>query len=360
MSLPYRTRRRLQRLGSAALTIVTLLAIVWLAGVVYLERDIIYTRDGAVLDPEKAAEMNQWPAVEAVPPATDETIPIFYNEGENAISMNADLTRLWGYYISYEDLTRDIAGCRENLAKLEPGTPVMIELKSRYGYFHYSTEVAGAHTATNINIPEVDALIQDLTSRNLYAIARISSFRDQAYGLNNVNQGIFHTSGAYLWADTTGCYWLDPTKPAVISYLTSIVQELKGMGFDEVLLADFNIPASEKAKFNGDRTQALVSAAETMLKSCGNDYFTLSFGVSSSTFPLPEGRCRMYLESVSAQNVGATVAQATVSDPEIRIVFLSDANDTRFDDYGILRPLSASEVLGDRAPNRKDPADGGE
>lgn len=344
MSLPYRTRRRLKALGIAAASLVMVFVIGWLGWVVYLERYIIYTRDGVVLDLD--LDLDQYDeGVVATPPDANETVPIFYNEGSNAQEMNAELTQLWGYYISFDDLAKDINACRDQLALLPAGTPVMIELKSGYGKFHYSTSVPGAELSDSLNIAEVDSLIQDLRSRNLYLIAKVSAFRDRAYGLKNVPQGIYHVNKKGLWPDNNNCYWLNPTNPTVLSYISSIVQELKEMDFDEVLLADFSVPVSDKVYFKEDRTEALKNAANTIIESCGSEYFTISFGVTSSTFPLPEGRTRMYLSGVEAQNVGAVIAQSKVENAEIRIVFLADTNDTRYDEYGVLRPLSASEVL---------------
>lgn len=344
MSLPYRTRRRLKGLGIAALSLLMVFILGWLGWVVYLERYIIYTRDGVELNLD--LDLSQYDeGVVANPPDANETVPIFYNEGSNAQEMNAELTQLWGYYISFDDLAKDINACRDQLATLPAGTPVIIELKSGYGKFHYSTSVPGAELSDSLNIAEVDSLIQDLRSRNLYLIAKISAFRDRAYGLKNVPQGIYHVNKKGLWPDNNNCYWLNPTSSTVLSYISSIVQELKEMDFDEVLLADFSIPVSDKVYFKDDRTEALKNAANTIIESCGSEYFTISFGVSSSTFPLPEGRTRMYLTGVEAQNVGAVVAQSKVENPEVRIVFMVDTNDTRYDAYGVMRPLSASEVL---------------
>lgn len=344
MSLPYRTRRRLKALGIAAASLVMVFVIGWLGWVVYLERYIIYTRDGVVLNLD--LDLDQYDeGVVATPPDANETVPIFYNEGSNAQEMNAELTQLWGYYISFDALAKDINACRDQLALLPAGTPVMIELKSGYGKFHYSTSVPGAELSDSVNIAEVDSLIQDLRSRNLYLIAKVSAFRDRAYGLKNVPQGIYHVNKKGLWPDNNNCYWLNPTNPTVLSYISSIVQELKEMDFDEVLLADFSVPVSDKVYFKEDRTEALKNAANTIIESCGSEYFTISFGVTSSTFPLPEGRTRMYLSGVEAQNVGAVIAQSKVENAEIRIVFLADTNDTRYDEYGVMRPLSASEVL---------------
>ena len=344
MNLPYRTRRRLKTLGIAVLALTMLVAVLSLFWVVYLERYIVYTRDGVVLNLE--LDLDQYDeGVVAHPPDADETVPIFYNEGSNAQEMNAELTQLWGYYISFDALAKDIEGCRNLLATLPAGTPVMIELKSGYGKFHYSTSVPGAELSDSLNIAEVDSLIQDLRSRNLYLIAKISAFRDRAYGLKNVPQGIYHVNKKGLWPDNNNCYWLDPSNPTVLSYVSSIVQELKEMDFDEVLLADFAIPTHDKAYFKGDRMEALTNAANTIIESCGSEYFTVSFGVTSATFPLPEGRTRMYLSGVEAQNVGSVVAVSKLENPEVHLVFLADTNDTRYDAYGVLRPLSASDVL---------------
>ena len=344
MTLTFRTRRRLKRLFIALLSLTMAFILAWLGWVVYLERYIIYTRDGVVLDLD--LDLDQYDeGVVATPPDANETVPIFYNEGSNAQEMNAELTQLWGYYISFDALAKDINACRDQLALLPAGTPVMIELKSGYGKFHYSTSVPGAELSDSLNIAEVDSLIQDLRSRNLYLIAKVSAFRDRAYGLKNVPQGIYHVNKKGLWPDNNNCYWLNPTNPTVLSYISSIVQELKEMDFDEVLLADFSVPVSDKVYFKEDRTEALKNAANTIIESCGSEYFTISLGVTSSTFPLPEGRTRMYLSGVEAQNVGAVIAQSKIENPEIHIVFLVDTNDTRYDAYGVMRPLSASEVL---------------
>ena len=59
MSLPYRTRRRLKALGIAVASLVMVFVIGWLGWVVYLERYIIYTRDGVVLDLDLESDRGQ-------------------------------------------------------------------------------------------------------------------------------------------------------------------------------------------------------------------------------------------------------------------------------------------------------------
>ena len=74
--------------------------------------------------------------------------------------------------------------------------------------------------------------------------------------------------------------------------------------------------------------------------------FTLSFGTSDPTLTLPEGaRSRIYLQNIDASNVDAAVEQTTVPDKAAQVVFLATTNDTRFDKYSVLRPLSAAKTL---------------
>ena len=348
MSIPYRSRKFLKRLFTTVLVLIVLTFLVCIATVAYLKRYVVYTREyGVVLDFNVDTSNSTLNAVVAAPPAADETIPIFYNEGENAIAMNKDLTQIWGYYITSEDLANNLNACRERVALLEAGTAVMIELKNGFGTFNYSTKIAGAPLNSNVDVEAVDAFIQDLRSRNLYIIARISAFRDRSYGMEHVTRGIYHVNKLGLWPDNQHCYWLDPTNTAVLGYVTSVLQEVKELGFHEVVLADFKIPASEKALFKGDKNQALSNAAAVFMENCGgSEVFTLSFMVASSTFQLPEGRCRMYLDTVSAEQVGASAALTSVEDPLVYMVFVTDTNDTRFDEYGVLRPIAASDVLG--------------
>ena len=92
---------------------------------------------------------------------------------------------------------------------------------------------------------------------------------------------------------------------------------------------------------------ALVNAAYWLIQECGGNKFTISFSVNNHEFALPEGRTRMYLEKVPATNVGAVANKVseTVSEAPIRLVFMADTNDTRFNSYGVLRPLSAAPII---------------
>lgn len=346
MNIPYRTRRKLQRLGVIASILALVLVLVWLCWIVWLERYVVYTRDGAIIDFSLDPHLSVGQV--AQPPSNEGSVEIFYNEGSNSTDASNELKQLRGYYIDREALANDLESCKAKLGTLPAGTPIMIDMKNVDGTFNYSSALMDATMNSTVDIVEVDDFIDDLTAGKFYAIARISAFRDYQYGLNHTSMGLSHKDWGmgFLWKDEGGCYWLDPTNPATLSWVLAVIEEVKAMGFNEIVLDEFRIPEHNKIIFNKDRNEALVKAMNTILERCAEENLVISFAVSNPAFPLPEGsRTRIYLNGVSAERVGATAAQVAFEDPTIQLVFVTTANDTRFEEYSVLRPIASSDVL---------------
>ena len=345
MRIPYRTQRILRRLGIVFLIFLMLFIIAWFCSVVFLERHVVYTRDGAMLDMKVSA--NDLVGEVAKPPVGSTGITIFYNEGADAINMSDELQQLDGYFIDIEDLKTNLAGSWDLLEPLKANTPIMIDLKGGYGSAYYSSTLPGIITSSEVSVASVDEMIGFMNEKNFYTIARISALRDYNYGLNHVSSGLMHVNGLGLWPDEGHCYWLDPTKEDTINWITSIIKEIKNMGFDEVVLTDFRFPDTEMIRFDGDKAEALVNAASQLITKCADKDFAVSFEVPSHDFALPEGRTRMYLERVAASNVGSVASKVSevIPDPQLRLVFIAETNDSRFNDYGCLRPISTSTAM---------------
>ena len=349
MSMTYRTRRRLQRFGVTALIVLVVLLIAWFCSVIWLQRYVVYSADGAQVDFELGDA--GFAGVVATPPQAQGGVSIFYNEGSDAIEISKDLSPN-GYYVDYTMLLKSMDTLEAAVDLIPSGTPVMIELKSGYGVFFYSTKISGAKTSESlagaIGIDRVDAFIQKLKDKGCYMIAKVSAFQDYEYGNNNVTTGLYMTSRAGLWMDDQGCYWLDPASAGAQSWITSAVLELKNMGFHEVMLSNFRFPTSDAYIYTGDKTAALQNAMQNLLTSTASDSgtFTLSFGTNDPTLTLIDGaRSRIYFEGIDAANVQTTADQSTVADKQAQIVFLATTNDTRFDSYSVLRPLTAAETI---------------
>jgi hypothetical protein len=338
MNIPYRTRRVLKRLAVILLIVCLIIAVAALVWFLWLQRFVVYTRDkGAVFDmslPDKIAsgELAQKPK----PP---EDISIYYNEGENSLNTSNDLQQFVGYYADTAALADGVGTVLSQVQALPAGTPVMVDVKSPKGGFYYSSSVSSSRYS-GINAAAMDELIDYLADSDIYAIARLPALRDYAYGLNHVPDGL-PTAGGYLWADEDYCYWLNPGSQGTMTYLIQIVTELKNLGFDEVVFQDFYFPDTNEIVFKADKAQTLATAAKTLVTTCTTDTFTVSFVGQADSFTLPEGRCRLYAQGVSAALVESYAMQAGIEDPA-KLVFLTEIHDTRFDTYSVLRPLDAA------------------
>ncbi len=336
MSIPYRTQQGLKRLLVVVLILAAVALLLWLCWMLWLGRFVVYTQDGAKLafEPKESGTL-----VEALPPEAGATVPIYYNEGEDMVEVSKELTKLTGYYIDTAALRRDMDEIKEQLKKLPAGTPVMVEVKNSYGSFYYHTAVGESVTDT-LDPLEMDELIQYMNSLDLYTIARLPALRDYYFGLHNTRNGL-PTPGGYLWADRDYRYWLNPGREGTKSYLANIAMELSELGFDEVLFCDFRFPDTDRIVFKGDKKETLAEAAQFLVATCGSSTFTVSFEGSEGFVP-PVGRSRVYYVDAEAAQAEAIALASGVTDTAVNLVFVTELYDTRFDTYGVLRPLSTA------------------
>ena len=335
MNIPYRIQRMLKRLAVIALVAALVIGLFVLCWILWLDRYVVYTRDGAQLDFDRSSE--DIVGEPARPPENENLIPIYYNEGDAVVETSKELVKMSGYYIDFAALMAGIDTIKTQLQALPAGTPVMMEVKNSFGSFYYGTKASNFKTDA-LDTAQVDELIRFMNQLDLYTIACLPALRDYSYGLNFERNGL-PTAGGYLWADEEYRYWLDPTKEGTLSYLTGIGNELRALGFNEVVFMDFHFPNTESIVFNGDKTASLTYAAQTLINNCGNKSFAVSFEGGEGFVP-PEGRSRVYVTGADALEAKTIAESSGVVDPTINLVFVTDLYDTRFDEYSVLRPLS--------------------
>ena len=152
MNISYRTRRRLQKLGAAVLVLVLAVTLAWLCWVVWLERYVVYTREGAEVDfsLEKLS-----PGALASPPSQESSVEIYYNEGSNIMDTSQELTQFRGYFIDRDTLASDLDYCREKLGTLETGTAIMVDVKNIDGTFNYPSGLSDSSTYGSVDAAAV-------------------------------------------------------------------------------------------------------------------------------------------------------------------------------------------------------------
>ena len=340
MALPYRTRRFLKNFLIFLMVLAVVAACAWVVWMLWLDRYVVYTADGAVFDFSYSSK--DLVGQPAVPPEESPTVSIYYNEGDNSLATSLELTKVNGYYIDVDMMINEMDFVRSQIRKLPAGTPVLIDVKDIQGRFFYSTGLGPNHT--KLDPKEVDALIREMSICGLYTIARFPTFRDYYYSLDHVNQGLASNKGAYLYLDDSRCYWLNPTNPSALNYVMEIVAELRDMGFNEIVLSDFCFPNTDKINFSGDRDKAIADAAKKV-KAAATDRFAISFVAQDpSKFTIPEGRGRMFLEGRRAEDAKRLAEKSGLEEVDINVVFITELLDTRFDTYGVLRPITSADL----------------
>ena len=338
----YRNKRKLRQFLIVLAVLFVILAAFCAIRFIYLQRFLVYENGTVKLDYAQDLIKEQ----QSSPHWDRSDIEIITEE---AVQVEIDFTeeplqQLSGLYITTQMLL-DMDAVSAALGELEEEPDaVMLDLKSIYGNFYYSSGLHGAQTSS-ADIGAIDAMIDTFAARSdLYLIARIASLSDTNFALANQSCGLPLRSGA-LWMDNEGCYWLDPMKQPVQEYLVAIAQELAAMGFDEVVFDDFRIPDSQNIIYSSELTRedAAAEAAAALKDLLSADGIRVSF--NSSNAGVAEASDRVFLVTDNGSAVAELVSglQDSVEDPAAQIVFLTASRDTRFEGYGILRPLIEGE-----------------
>ena len=336
-NLTWRTRKRLKTaaivLGSAAAICFAL----WLCWILWLGRFVVYTGDTVRLDFDWVTPGE---FVAAVEPEKQDVNILFDDGSEVVVDRTKPLERMAGFYVTIDMLTDDVAEVERLIREQPKGTAIMLELKSGTGNYYYKTSMPNATVSKKVDKDAVESLIQYITKADYYTVACIPAFRDRAYGLKNTSYGIHHSSGRYLWAGDDKCYWLDPVKNGTRSHLIAIASELRDLGFDEVVFTDFCFPPTEDILYEGDKLAALNETAEHLVYNLATESFGVSFLSNDPGFRLPEGRTRIYRDDVDASTAQDVAASLEIPSMQTNLVYLTEAMDTRFDVFGVLRPLN--------------------
>ncbi len=336
----YRNKRLIRKGLMISGLVLALILLFVFCRFVYLQRFLVYGEDQVTLDYEMQLNPARNPEQPASVPSF--SLEIVEDDSQSAASLaEGPLMPLKGYYVTTSMLL-DLPSVKDALDKMEepPGT-LLFEMKSVYGNFYYDTDISGTYTSS-ADIEGIEALISRYAKDGkTYLAARIPAFTDNNFALDNQSSGLPLKSGA-LWMDDNNCYWLDPMSEDVQSFLVSMAMELAEMGFDEIVFDGFRMPDSKNIVYDaGDwtREEATAEAAKALKGALGDLSVRVSFGSESPMVAAYTDR--VYLTTDNGSKVADMVAEVAsyLEYPDAQIVFQTASRDTRFDGYGILRPL---------------------
>ena len=126
------------------------------------------------------------------------------------------------------------------------GNAALFDMKGDDGSLGY---ISGIQLAKDIRSsasdPALNGAIQGLNAGELYTIARVSCFRDNALPYYR-NDLALRSLGGGNWKDDERIRWASPANEAVQDYVAGVCAELAELGFDEILLDNAAYPTRGK------------------------------------------------------------------------------------------------------------------
>ena len=95
--------------------------------------------------------------------------------------------------------------------------------------------------------------LERLRDRNAYLIARVSALADTSMATRYAPIALKNSNGSGVFVQD-GTAWLDTYSDIVRDYLSGLMQELKDLGFDEVLFNGFYLPDSPLLQYSAAMT----------------------------------------------------------------------------------------------------------
>jgi hypothetical protein len=122
---------------------------------------------------------------------------------------------------------------------------VVIDMKDDFGNIYFK---ASARTATEIKAQktpqDIKSILAKLKDNNIYAIARIVTFKDQK--MYNAYSGLYaikNRNTGKSWKGTEAEYWVDPHSEFVQNYNIELAGDLEKAGFNEIQFDYIRFPS---------------------------------------------------------------------------------------------------------------------
>lgn len=126
---------------------------------------------------------------------------------------------------------------------------MVIDIKNDSGEITYKMDLPEVKKiGADVNyIRDMEQLISDLKSKDIYLIARIVAFKDPILAENRPDLSIRNEDGT-IFRDSAGLSWVNPYKKEVWDYLVSVAKEAANLGFDEIQFDYIRFSTDSKMK----------------------------------------------------------------------------------------------------------------
>ena len=244
----YRGRRTVTDILKLIAIILGVLVVLAVAGVIYLQRYVVYTDEGTKLELPPFLQMLRGErgvqppeGSTSLPSPGDLSIDIQPAGSQSEPQPSEQEKPGFAMQLPVDDVINGTAA--DKLA--EAGADALIlEVKGQDGKLVWLSEQPMARRSRVNGTQAVeDALIQ-WNAGDVYTIARVCCFRDNTAPY--YHNPLALRSGNGNWKDELGLRWLSPSDEKAQAYIAGLCGELAELGFDEIVLEHYAFPVQGK------------------------------------------------------------------------------------------------------------------
>ena len=134
-------------------------------------------------------------------------------------------------------------GSAQTLAQQTGCDAVVVQVKGEWGKLQWPSQAALARQLGTVSTTQsLTQALSALSAQDIYLVARVDCFRDQALAAANVGGSLLMARSGNRWYDFMGMSWVSPVNTQVRQYLVELCVELSQMGFDELVLDSAYFP----------------------------------------------------------------------------------------------------------------------
>ncbi|USF27835.1 hypothetical protein N510_002792 [Firmicutes bacterium ASF500] len=242
----YRGRRTVTDVLKMIAIVLVVLVVLAVAGVVYLQRYMVYTDEGVKLELPPFLQMlrgEKEPAA-SVPEPGDLSIDI-QPAGSGSQSQEPEPVQKEPAGFA---LTLPVSAVADGSAAgrlAEAGADMLIlEMKDQEGQLAWLSGRAEASRSKVNGTQEITDALRQWNAGDVYTIARVCCFRDNTAPY--YHNPLALRSGNGNWKDELGLRWLSPSDEKAQAYIVGLCGELAELGFDEIVLEHYAFPVQGK------------------------------------------------------------------------------------------------------------------
>ena len=245
----YRGRRTVTDILKLIAIILGVLVVLAVAGMLYLQRYLVYTDEGVKLELPpflqslRGEDSSETPGGSSSLPDPGSVSVVVEPDGSGSEPVQPGETERPTFVLALP-VNDVVAGTAA--AKLEEAgaDQLVLAVKTQDGKLAWpSGQAAAERSKVNGSQQTADALRQ-WNQGEVYTIARVCCFRDDSAPYFNNAMALRQGNGN--WRDELGLRWLSPANDRAQAYIAGLCGELAELGFDEIVLEDFSFPTKGK------------------------------------------------------------------------------------------------------------------